>query len=134
MHYATHVVSPVLGLMNSRAEYVSCFGSGTIRKELVKNYKAPFAVESAHIKFKNSDLSARIYRSLFDTARQYRESFDATGSKKSFEWQQVENEEPIIHTKGLPEPQIPRRVKVLARVRHLLDDLAEEGLALGSRV
>ncbi len=29
MHYATHVVSPCLGLMNSRAQYVSCFGSGT---------------------------------------------------------------------------------------------------------
>ncbi len=27
MHYATHVVSPVLGLVNGRAEYVSCFGS-----------------------------------------------------------------------------------------------------------
>jgi len=30
MHYATHVVSPVLGLMNGLAEYVSCFGSGTV--------------------------------------------------------------------------------------------------------
>ena len=56
-------------------------------------------------------------RSLFDTARQYRESFDVTGSKKSFEWQQVENEEPVIHTKStpeqpIPEPEIPKRVKV----------------------
>jgi hypothetical protein len=60
---------------------------------------------------------AEVTRSLFDTARQYRESFDATGSKKSFEWQQVENEEPVIHTKSTPErplsePEIPRRVKV----------------------
>ena len=55
---------------------------------------------------------AEVTRSLFDTARQYRESFDATGSKKSFEWQQVEGEEPVIHTRGLPEPQIPQRVKV----------------------
>ena len=31
MHYATHVVSPVLGLVNGRAEYVSCFGSGAVR-------------------------------------------------------------------------------------------------------
>lgn len=30
MHYATHVVSPCLGLVNGRAEYVSCFGSGTV--------------------------------------------------------------------------------------------------------
>jgi len=58
-----------------------------------------------------------VTRSLFDVARQYRESFDATGSKKSFEWQQVEGEEPVIHTKSTPEkplqePQIPQRVPV----------------------
>ncbi|MDA1179225.1 MAG: Gfo/Idh/MocA family oxidoreductase, partial [Planctomycetota bacterium] len=28
MHYATHVVSPCLGLVDGIAEYVSCFGSG----------------------------------------------------------------------------------------------------------
>jgi hypothetical protein len=53
-----------------------------------------------------------VTRSLFDVARQYRESFDVTGSRASFEWQQVEGEDPVIHVKGLPEPQIPRRVKV----------------------
>ena len=36
MHYATHVVSPVLGLVNGRAEYVSCFGSGTVREDIQK--------------------------------------------------------------------------------------------------
>ena len=30
MHYATHVVSPVLGLINGLAEYVSCIGSGSV--------------------------------------------------------------------------------------------------------
>ena len=42
-------------------------------------------------------------RSLFDTARQYRESFDVYGVEASFEWQQVENEEPVIHTKSTAE-------------------------------
>jgi hypothetical protein len=98
--------------MRSEAEYVSCFGSGTIRKEYHKFYKSTFAVETCHIKFKDSDVSARIYRSLFDTARQYRESFDAYGSKKSFEWQLTEGEDPILHTAKKPEPQIPERVKV----------------------
>jgi hypothetical protein len=55
---------------------------------------------------------AEVTRSLFDTARQYRESFDVTGSRASFEWQQVEGENPVIHFKGLPESEIPRRVKV----------------------
>ena len=69
MWYATHCVGPVAGLIGKPAEYVSCFGSGTIRKKLVKKYGSPFAVESAHIKFKGTDVNARIIRSLFDTAR-----------------------------------------------------------------
>ncbi|REL37588.1 gfo/Idh/MocA family oxidoreductase [Rhodohalobacter sp. SW132] len=112
MHYATHVVSPVLGLMNKSAEYVSCFGSGKISDDLIEKSGCPFAVQSAHIKLLDSDVSAHIYRSLFDTARQYRESFDAYGSKKSFEWALIEGEEPVIHTAKKPEPEIPERVKV----------------------
>lgn len=112
MHYATHVVSPVLGLMNKPAEYVSCFGSGQLSEDLAKKSGCPFAVQSAHIKLQNSDVSAHIYRSLFDTARQYRESFDAYGSKKSYEWPLIEGEKPVIHTAKKPEPEIPERVEV----------------------
>jgi predicted dehydrogenase len=112
MHYATHCVGPCLGLTRGEAETVSCFGSGTIRKELVSKYRSPFAVESCHVKLGNSDLSAHIYRSLFDTARQYRESFHVYGSKKSFEWPLVEGEDPVIHTAKKAEPEIPERVKV----------------------
>src|SRR2546425_1886250 len=112
MWYATHCVGPMLALTRATAEYVSCFGSGTIRKELIKHYGSPFAVETAHIKFRNSDLTARIYRSLFDVARQYRESIDVYGSKKSFEWQLTDGEDPVIHVAKRPEAQIPERVKV----------------------
>ena len=56
MHYATHVVSPCLGLMDKRAEYVSCFGSGTVRKDIAKKSGNKFAVESCHIKIKDSDV------------------------------------------------------------------------------
>jgi predicted dehydrogenase len=112
MHYATHCVGPCLALTRDEAEYVSCFGSGTIREELIPKYNSPFAVETAHIKFRNSDITARIYRALFDTARQYRESFDAFGTKKTFEWQLIEGEDPVVHTAKKPEPEIPQRVKV----------------------
>jgi len=112
MHYATHCVGPVAGLLKLEAEYVSCFGSGTIREELIKHYSSPFAVESAHIKFKDSDLSAYVYRSLFDTARQYRESFEVYGSQKSFEWPLIEGEDPVIHTAKKAEHEIPERVQV----------------------
>jgi predicted dehydrogenase len=110
MHYATHCVGPVLALTKGEAEYVSCFGSGTIRKELHTHYNSTFAVESTHIKFRNSDLSAHVYRSLFDTARQYRESFEVYGSKKSVEWPLIEGEPLVVHTAKRPEPEIPEEV------------------------
>ena len=110
MHYATHCVGPVLGLTRAEAEYVSCFGSGTIREELIPLYNSPFAVESTHIKFRNSDLSAYVYRSLFDVARQYRESFEVYGSKKSVEWPLIEGRPLVIHTAKRPEPEIPEEV------------------------
>jgi predicted dehydrogenase len=112
MHYATHVVSPVLGLVNGRADYVSCFGSGSVRDDIQKKSGNKFAVESCHIKIKDSDIAAHIWRFLYDTARQYRESFDVYGTKRSFEWTLVEHEEHILHTAKKPEPEIPSRVKV----------------------
>ena len=111
MHYATHCVGPVLALTNDDAEYVSCFGSGTIREELHAHYNSPFAVESTHIKFKDSDLSAHVYRSLFDTARQYRESFEVYGSKKGVEWPLIEGNPLVIHTAKKPEQEIPEEVE-----------------------
>jgi predicted dehydrogenase len=112
MHYATHVVSPVLGLMNGLAEYVSCFGSGAVRDDIKKKSGNAFAVESCHIKIADSDVAAHIWRFLYDTARQYRESFDVYGSKKSFEWTLVEGEKHVMHTAKRPEPEIPEEVEV----------------------
>ncbi|AXY73569.1 gfo/Idh/MocA family oxidoreductase [Paraflavitalea soli] len=111
MHYATHCVGPVLALTRGEAEYVSCFGSGAIREELQAYYNSPFAVESTHIKFRNADLSAHIYRSLFDTARQYRESFEVYGSQKSVEWPLIEGRPLVVHTAKRPEPEIPEEVQ-----------------------
>lgn len=125
MHYATHVVSPVLGLVKGRAEYVSCFGSGTVNERIAKLSGNPYAVESCHIKIKDSDLAAHIWRFLFDVARQYRESFDVYGTKKSFEWALIEGEEHVIHTAKKPEPEIPERVKV-PDYAHLLPEEIRE--------
>ena len=107
MHYATHCVGPVVALANADAEYVSCLGSGRIDEHLISKYNSPFAIETCHIKFRHSDLAAEITRSLFNTARQYRESFDVYGSKKTFEWTLIEHEDSVIHTGEKPE-----RVKI----------------------
>ena len=111
MHYATHCVGPLLGLGRHEAEYVSCFASGTIREEMHDCYGSPYAVESCHVKFKDSDLSGLVYRSLFDVARQYRESIEVYGDKKGVEWPLIEGEELVVHTAKKPEPEIPERVE-----------------------
>ncbi len=98
--------------MNKRAEYVSCFGSGTVRDDIREKSGNAFAVESCHIKIADSDVAAHIWRFLYDTARQYRESFDVYGSKKSFEWTLVEGEKHVLHTAKRPEPEIPSRIEV----------------------
>ncbi|WDQ18140.1 Gfo/Idh/MocA family protein [Rhodopirellula sp. P2] len=112
MHYATHVVSPCLGLTNAIAESVSCFGSGTVREDIAKKSGSPFAVESCHIKLKDSDITAHIWRFLYDVARQYRESFDVYGTKRSFEWTLVENEPHVLHTAKKPENEIPEKIEI----------------------
>ena len=107
MHYATHAVSPCLALVKGEADYVSCFGSGRIADHLAARYGSPFAVESALFQVRNQNLSFEVTRSLFETARQYVESFDVYGERTSFEWSQIEGEDPVMHVGEKPE-----RVKV----------------------
>jgi predicted dehydrogenase len=116
MHYATHCVGPVLALTGDEADVVSCVGSGRIDEKLIGVYGSPFAIESCQIQYRNSDLAGEVTRSLFNTARQYRESFEVYGSEKSFEWPLIEGEPCVIHTGETPE-----RIEV-PDFSHLLPD------------
>lgn len=107
MHNATHAISPTLALGRNEAEYVSCLASGTIFDRMHSQYGSPFAIESTHIKFKDSDVGAEVTRHLWAVARQYQESFDVYGSIRSFEWTQVEGE---AHLVFLGEE--PRRIEI----------------------
>jgi len=98
MHYATHCVGPCLALADRRAEWVSCLGSGRIDDKYAAKYGSPFAIETAHIKLKDSGVNAEITRSLYNTAREYVESFDAYGSKRTFESQQLAKDDPVVFT------------------------------------
>jgi predicted dehydrogenase len=98
MHYATHAVSPLLDLIGKRVESVSCIGSGRIESDYIERYGSPFAIETAHLWLKDSDVTCEVTRSLFNTIRQYRESFDVYGTKQSFEWSQLENEDPVVYS------------------------------------
>ena len=102
MHYATHAIAPLLVLSGTRAERVSCLGSGTMRDELRERYGNPYPVETAQFRLApcagpgSGPLAAEVTRSLFHTTRAYTESFNVYGEKASFEWQQIEEEQPVL--------------------------------------
>jgi len=68
--------------------------------DLASHYNAPYAVETATFKLKNSDVVAEATRSLFDVVRQYRESYDVYGTKMSFEWEQLQDEDHVLFEGG----------------------------------
>jgi hypothetical protein len=91
---------------------------------VAKIHNLSFAVVPVHAKFKESDLSANVYRSLFEVAHQYRESFEVYGTKKSFEWPLMEQESPVIHTAKKPEPKISEAIVVADYAHYLLMEIA----------
>lgn len=102
MYNATHAISPTLALGNNQAESVQCLGSGRVFASMAARYGSPFAIETTHITFKDSDVGAEVTRSLWAVARQYRESFDVYGAWRSFEWTQIEGEGHVIYTGEQP--------------------------------
>jgi predicted dehydrogenase len=118
MFYGTHAIGPLVALADSPIVRVRGLGSGTMRKELHERYGNPFPIETTQIEFA-SGLKAEVTRSLFETAHGYTEQFTLYGSKKTFEWQQIEDEQPVIHTllppklgeDGKPLRGLPTRVE-----------------------
>jgi predicted dehydrogenase len=97
MWYGTHAITPLVLLAGSPIVRVRGLGSGTMRKELHAQYGNPFPIETMQIEFANG-LKGEVTRSLFETAHDYTEQFSVYGSKKSFEWQQLEHEDPVVRT------------------------------------
>ena len=97
MLYGTHAIAPLLMLAGSPIVRVRGLGSGRMREELHTQYGNPFPIETMHIEFA-SGLKAEATRSLFETAHAYTEQFTLYGSKKTFEWQQMEDDLPVVHT------------------------------------
>jgi predicted dehydrogenase len=98
MYNATHAIGPALGLAGHQAESVQALGSGSVFESMKTQYGSPYAIESTHIRFLNSDVGAEVTRHLWAVAREYRESFDAYGSVRSFEWSQTEDGSHLIYS------------------------------------
>lgn len=100
MHYGTHAIAPLVCITGKMVESVVCHGSGSIQEELAAKYGSPFAVETATLRFAGGEVCGEATRSLYDTVRQYIESFYVYGEKMSYEWEQIENEGSAIFDGG----------------------------------
>lgn len=121
--HPTHAVAPCLMLLGKRPETVYCKGSGKVRKEVEAPYGCPYAFESALISLKDSDVSIEMARFLYHVARGYTESFNIYGERKSFEWQQLESEQPVLFSMALG-----------ANAEHVMNDYGRGGLVTEERI
>ena len=130
MYYGTHAISPLLDIADDIPEYVICHGSGTINAERTAKYGSPFAVETATFRLKRTGLAVEATRALYETVRQYRESFDLYGDKMSFEWDQIENEGQALFEGGeqarrfhVPDADelLPEEIKEFTKRRKVVD-------------
>jgi predicted dehydrogenase len=113
MWYATHAVSPLLAIANTRALKVHSFGSGIMREELRQPYNNPYPVETAIFQLDRPGLAAEVTRTLFHCARPYMESFVIYGEDACYEWQ-MENEDPLLFRM---EPVQPGHVRPVTTSR-----------------
>jgi predicted dehydrogenase len=107
MWYATHAVSPLLAIANTRAVKVHCFGSGEMREELRQQYGNPYPIETAIYQLDAPDLAAEVTRTLFHCARPYMESFTLYGENACYEWQMEDAPPLLFHA----SPVIPGEVR-----------------------
>lgn len=131
MYYPTHAIGPIVDILDKPVTSVRCLGSGRIREEYVSRYGSPFAVETAQYTLQDSDVCCEVTRSLFDTIRQYRESFDIYGTKLSFEWEQLMGEKPVLYSgyedaKRIEIPDtdwmLPKEIGKFALKNQIVDD------------
>ena len=97
--HPTHAVAPCLMLAGHLPEKVYARGSGKVRKELEETYGCPYAFEAAFITLQDSDITIEMERFLYGVARSYSECFRVYGENKSFEWQQLADEDPVLYTR-----------------------------------
>jgi predicted dehydrogenase len=87
MHYTTHPIGPMLDISGRQAKKVCCFGTGTMRQELVDNYGNPYPGETAIFQLTgDTPLAMEVTSMIFHTALEPKETFDLYGEKNSFTW------------------------------------------------
>ncbi len=116
MHYSTHVVAPILALAQCHVESVVCMGSGRLRPDIHVEGGNIFPLQTALFRLTNNNLAAEVTRSWFQTAHAYTEAFSVYGDRKGFEWQQIEDENPVVYTLEAVDPLRRGRNVTIERV------------------
>ena len=121
MHYATHCVSPclaILGNASRHAESVVCHGSGRIREELIAQVRQPVRDRDGDVQDQGqSDVvrrgDAQPVRHGPAVSRELRRLRHARSrSSGSRSRTRSRSSTPRARRSPLPEPEIPKRVKV----------------------
>ena len=109
MHYATHALSPLLALARTRASTVTCLGSGHLRPDIQQPGGNTFPLQSALFRLDGTDVIAQLTRSWFQVAREFTEAFSVYGDQRGFEWQQLDQEDPVMFTLEPVKPGVRGR-------------------------
>lgn len=123
MHYATHGLAPLLALAQTGVARVCCLGSGRLRPDIQQPGGNTFPLQTAIFRLAGTDIAAELTRSWFQTARAYTEAFSVYGDKRGFEWQQREEEEPVVFT--LEPIQAGQRGRAVTTERVQVPDRAD---------
>jgi hypothetical protein len=112
MHYATHCVGPVLALTQRPRGVCLVLRLRHDPRGTDPKYNSPFAVETAHIKFKDSDLTARIYPLAVRRTPAVPREHRRVRLEEDVRVAADRGRGAVLHTAKKPEPEIPQRVKV----------------------
>jgi predicted dehydrogenase len=95
MHYITHALAPLLCLLGTGVDRVSCRGAGTLTEDRVSGgYDNSYPTEVGLFSVTGSDVLADVTMSFFQTARSYIEGFALYGERLGVEWPS-DNEGPL---------------------------------------
>jgi len=103
MHYATHALSPILALLDTAVESVSCLGAGSLTEERrVGGFDNPFPTEVALFRLNGTDAIAEVTMAFFQTAHPYAEGFSLYGENLGFEWAGDDEDAGVLHRMAPP--------------------------------
>lgn len=92
MHYVTHALSPILSLLDTTVERVTCQGAGRLTEaHATGGFDNRYPTEVGLFTLRESDVLVEVTMSFFQTARDYIEGFSLYGERRGIEWP-IDNE------------------------------------------